>query len=155
MRLDYLTIFPDYLDALRLSLPGKAVEKGLLELHVHDLRSWTHDRHRTVDDTPYGGGAGMVLKPEPFGEALDELAVAVPRHRVVASLVPVIVRVDAAGAAREHGEDGDARRVAHVVKELAQRRRRAGAPRLLAVHIVERLVRQQQRAGDDGQYEPA
>ncbi len=75
MRLDYLTIFPDYLDALRLSLPGKAVEKGLLELHVHDLRSWTHDRHRTVDDTPYGGGAGMVLKPEPFGEALDELAV--------------------------------------------------------------------------------
>lgn len=75
MRLDYLTIFPGYLDALRLSLPGKAVEKGLLELHVHDLRSWTHDRHRTVDDTPYGGGAGMVLKPAPFGEALDDLAV--------------------------------------------------------------------------------
>jgi tRNA (guanine37-N1)-methyltransferase len=75
VRLDYLTIFPEYLDALRLSLPGKAVEKGLLELHVHDLRTWTHDRHRTVDDTPYGGGAGMVLKPEPFGAALDELAV--------------------------------------------------------------------------------
>jgi tRNA (guanine37-N1)-methyltransferase len=75
VRLDYLTIFPEYLDALRLSLPGKAVEKGLLELHVHDLRSWTRDRHRTVDDTPYGGGAGMVLKPEPFGAALDELAV--------------------------------------------------------------------------------
>ena len=75
MRLDYLTIFPEYLDALRLSLPGKAVGKGLLELHVHDLRTWTTDRHRTVDDTPYGGGAGMVLKPEPFGAALDELAV--------------------------------------------------------------------------------
>ena len=75
MRLDYLTIFPDYLAPLRLSLPGKAVEAGLLELHVHDLRAWAHDRHRTVDDTPYGGGAGMVLKPEPFGEALDELAV--------------------------------------------------------------------------------
>lgn len=75
MRLDYLTIFPEYLDALRLSLPGKAVDKGLLELHVHDLRTWTHDRHRTVDDTPYGGGAGMVLKPEPFGEALDDLVV--------------------------------------------------------------------------------
>ena len=75
MRLDYLTIFPDYLAPLRLSLPGKAVESGLLELHVHDLRQWTHDRHRTVDDTPYGGGAGMVMKPEPFGEAFDELAV--------------------------------------------------------------------------------
>ena len=75
MRLDYVTIFPEYLDALRLSLPGKAVGKGLLELHVHDLRTWTTDRHRTVDDTPYGGGAGMVLKPEPLGAALDELAV--------------------------------------------------------------------------------
>ena len=58
MRLDYLTIFPDYLAPLQLSLPGKAVESGLLEVHVHDLRDWTHDRHRTVDDTPYGGGAG-------------------------------------------------------------------------------------------------
>jgi tRNA (guanine37-N1)-methyltransferase len=75
MRLDYLTIFPDYLAPLRLSLPGKAVESGLLDLHVHDLRQWTHDRHHTVDDTPYGGGAGMVMKPEPFGEAFDELAI--------------------------------------------------------------------------------
>ena len=73
MRLDYLTIFPDYLAPLRLSLPGKAVESGLLEIHVHDLRDWTHDRHRTVDDTPYGGGAGMVMKPEPYGEAFDVL----------------------------------------------------------------------------------
>ncbi|MCR6031788.1 tRNA (guanosine(37)-N1)-methyltransferase TrmD [Nocardioides sp. zg-579] len=73
MRLDYLTIFPDYLAPLQLSLPGKAVASGLLDVHVHDLRRWTHDRHRTVDDTPYGGGAGMVLKPEPFGEAFDEL----------------------------------------------------------------------------------
>ena len=75
MRLDYLTIFPDYLDPLRLSLPGKAIESGLLEMHVHDLRTWAHDKHRTVDDTPYGGGAGMVMKPEPFGEAFDELAI--------------------------------------------------------------------------------
>lgn len=75
MRLDYLTIFPDYLAPLGLSLPGKAVESGLLEVHVHDLRQWTHDRHRTVDDTPYGGGAGMVMKPEPFGEAFAELGV--------------------------------------------------------------------------------
>ena len=57
-----------------LSLPGKARENGLLDLHVHDLRSWTTDKHRTVDDTPAGGGAGMVLKPEPWGEALDALA---------------------------------------------------------------------------------
>jgi tRNA (guanine37-N1)-methyltransferase len=73
MRIDVVTIFPDYLAPLGLSLPGKAREKGLLDLHVHDLRSWAHDRHRTVDDTPYGGGAGMVMKPEPWGEALDEV----------------------------------------------------------------------------------
>lgn len=75
MRLDYLTIFPDYLAPLRQSLTGKAADKGLVELHVHDLRSWTHDRHRTVDDAPFGGGAGMVLAPEPFGEAFDALAI--------------------------------------------------------------------------------
>ena len=71
MRIDVVSIFPDYLAPLGLSLPGKAQENGLLDLHVHDLRDWTHDRHRTVDDTPYGGGAGMVMKPEPWGEALD------------------------------------------------------------------------------------
>ena len=73
MRIDVVTIFPDYLAPLSLSLPGKAQEAGLLDVHVYDLRSWTHDRHRTVDDTPYGGGAGMVMKPEPWGEALDSL----------------------------------------------------------------------------------
>lgn len=75
MRLDYLTIFPGYLAPLELSLPGRAVASGLLELHVHDLRRWTHDRRRTVDDTPYGGGAGMVMRPEPWGEAFDELGI--------------------------------------------------------------------------------
>jgi len=74
MRLDVVSIFPDYLAPLELSLPGKARAKGLLEVRVHDLRAWTHDRHHTVDDTPYGGGAGMVMKPEPWGEALDEIA---------------------------------------------------------------------------------
>ena len=74
MRIDVVTIFPDYLAPLGLSLPGKAQESGLLDLRVHDLRDWTHDRHRTVDDTPYGGGPGMVMKPEPWGEALDAVA---------------------------------------------------------------------------------
>lgn len=73
MRIDVVTIFPGYLAPLELSLAGKARDKGLLDIRVHDLRQWTHDRHRTVDDTPYGGGAGMVMKPEPWGEALDEL----------------------------------------------------------------------------------
>jgi tRNA (guanine37-N1)-methyltransferase len=73
MRIDLVSIFPDYFAPLRLSLVGKAIDAGLLTLGVHDLRDWTHDRHRTVDDTPYGGGAGMVMKPEPWGEALDAL----------------------------------------------------------------------------------
>jgi tRNA (guanine37-N1)-methyltransferase len=73
LRLDVISIFPDYLAPLSLSLVGKAITSGLVGLGVHDLRDWTHDRHRTVDDTPYGGGAGMVMKPEPWGEALDEV----------------------------------------------------------------------------------
>ena len=73
MKLDIVSIFPDYLAPLELSLPGKARAKGLLDLTVHDLRDWTHDRHRTTDDSPYGGGAGMVMKPEPWGEAFDAL----------------------------------------------------------------------------------
>ena len=69
-----ISIFPAYLDGpLQVSLLGKAVERGLLDVHLHDLRSWTSDRHRTVDDTPYGGGAGMVMRPEPWGLALDEI----------------------------------------------------------------------------------
>ena len=71
MRIDVISIFPDYLAPLGLSLPGKAQASGLLDVRVHDLRDFAHDRHRTVDDTPYGGGAGMVMKPEPWGEALD------------------------------------------------------------------------------------
>jgi len=74
MRIDVISIFPDYLAPLELSLIGKAREAGLLDVDVHDLRAFTHDRHHTVDDTPYGGGAGMVMKPEPWGEALDSIA---------------------------------------------------------------------------------
>jgi tRNA (guanine37-N1)-methyltransferase len=73
MKIDIISIFVDYFQPLRLSLVGKAIEKGLVDLRVHDLRDWTSDRHRTVDDTPYGGGAGMVMRPEPWGLALDAL----------------------------------------------------------------------------------
>jgi len=73
VRLDVVTIFPEYLAALDLSLIGKARRAGLIDLAVHDLRDFTHDRHRTVDDTPAGGGAGMVMRPEPWGEALDHV----------------------------------------------------------------------------------
>jgi tRNA (guanine37-N1)-methyltransferase len=73
MRIEAVSIFPDYFQPLELSLLGKAQNAGLVSFAAHDLRTWTHDRHRTVDDTPYGGGAGMVMKPEPWGEAFDQL----------------------------------------------------------------------------------
>jgi tRNA (guanine37-N1)-methyltransferase len=73
MRIDIVTIFPSFFDVLDLSLLGKARQTGLIAVRTHDLRDSTHDRHRTVDDTPYGGGAGMVMKPEPWGEALDAI----------------------------------------------------------------------------------
>lgn len=79
MRFDVVSIFPEYLAPLELSLIGKARTEGLLELAVHDLRSYTVDRHRTVDDTPYGGGAGMVMKPEPWAMALTDIAGASPK----------------------------------------------------------------------------
>jgi tRNA (guanine37-N1)-methyltransferase len=74
MRLDVVTIFPDYLAPLHQSLIGKAIERGQVELGVHDLRQWTEDVHRTVDDTPYGGGPGMVMLAEPWGRAIDAIA---------------------------------------------------------------------------------
>ncbi|GAA4031064.1 tRNA (guanosine(37)-N1)-methyltransferase TrmD [Arthrobacter methylotrophus] len=74
MRIDVVSIFPEYLAPLELSLIGKARQDGLLEFNVHDLRTFTTDKHRTVDDTPYGGGAGMVMKPEPWAQALESIA---------------------------------------------------------------------------------
>jgi tRNA (guanine37-N1)-methyltransferase len=71
VRIDVVSIFPSFFDVLEVSLLGRARGNGILDIRVHDLRDFTHDRHRTVDDTPYGGGAGMVMKPEPWGEALD------------------------------------------------------------------------------------
>ena len=73
MRLDIITIFPEYFAPLNVSLIGKAVQRGDIAVDVHDLRAWTHDPHKTVDDTPFGGGPGMVMRPEPWGEALDEV----------------------------------------------------------------------------------
>jgi tRNA (guanine37-N1)-methyltransferase len=73
MRIDVVTIFPEYLDPLRQSLPGRAIDAGIVTLAVHDLRRWTHDVHRSVDDAPYGGGPGMVMKAPVWGEALDEI----------------------------------------------------------------------------------
>ncbi|GAA0916116.1 tRNA (guanosine(37)-N1)-methyltransferase TrmD [Virgisporangium aurantiacum] len=73
MKIDIVSIFPEYFGPLDLSLIGRARGAGLLRVDVHDLRQWTHDVHRTVDDTPYGGGPGMVMRPEPWGQALDAL----------------------------------------------------------------------------------
>lgn len=89
MRLDVVTIFPEYLEPLNVSLVGKARARGVLDVRVHDLRAWTHDRHHTVDDTPYGGGPGMVMKPEPWGAALDEiLADGAPEYGEPVLIVP-------------------------------------------------------------------
>ncbi|HSL36759.1 MAG TPA: tRNA (guanosine(37)-N1)-methyltransferase TrmD [Arthrobacter sp.] len=93
MRVDVVSIFPEYLAPLELSLIGKARQDGLLELNVHDLRDFTTDRHRTVDDTPYGGGAGMVMKPEPWAQALA--AVAADRRSDAAK--PVLIVPSPAG----------------------------------------------------------
>ncbi|MGW4062082.1 tRNA (guanosine(37)-N1)-methyltransferase TrmD [Amycolatopsis sp. NPDC004747] len=73
MRIDVVTIFPEYLDPLRAALLGRAIDRGLIEVGVHDLRDWTHDVHRAVDDAPYGGGPGMVMKPQIWGPALDDV----------------------------------------------------------------------------------
>jgi tRNA (guanine37-N1)-methyltransferase len=81
MRIDVVTIFPDYLAPVRLSLVGKAIDAGRVDLRVHDLRDFTHDRHNTVDDTPYGGGPGMVMSPVPWGEALDQIRSSDADHR--------------------------------------------------------------------------
>jgi tRNA (guanine37-N1)-methyltransferase len=73
VKIDIVTIFPSYFDSLELSLMGKAAEKKLVEFAIHNLRDATGDVHKSVDDTPFGGGAGMVMKPEPWGDTLDPL----------------------------------------------------------------------------------
>jgi tRNA (guanine37-N1)-methyltransferase len=83
VRIDVVTIFPGYLAPLREALLGRAVEQGLIDVRVHDLRRWTHDVHQAVDDAPYGGGPGMVMKPQVWGEALDEVLGGAPARLVV------------------------------------------------------------------------
>jgi tRNA (guanine37-N1)-methyltransferase len=83
LRIDVVTIFPEFFRVLELSLLGKAIERGLLDVRVHDLRTWTDDVHRTVDDAPYGGGPGMVMRPEPWGLALDEVIGDEPARLVI------------------------------------------------------------------------
>lgn len=102
MRIDIVTIFPEIcLAPLRESIIGRAQETGRVDLRAHDLRDWTHDRHRQVDDLPYGGGPGMVMKPEPFFEAVEALRT--PAARVIL-LTPQGKRFDQAAARRLSAE---------------------------------------------------
>jgi tRNA (guanine37-N1)-methyltransferase len=73
MRIDAITIFPEFFQVLDISLVGKARQQSVLDIHIHDLRQFTQDKHKSVDDTPFGGGAGMIMKPEPWGLALDSV----------------------------------------------------------------------------------
>ncbi len=83
VRIDVVTIFPGYLAPLQEALVGRALATGLLDLAVHDLRDWTHDVHQAVDDSPYGGGPGMVMRPQVWGEALDDVLGDGPARLVV------------------------------------------------------------------------
>jgi tRNA (guanine37-N1)-methyltransferase len=94
VRIDIVTIFPEFFSVLDVSLLGKARQNGLIDVAVHDLRDYAYDRHRSVDDTPYGGGAGMVMKPEPWGEALDGILYTAQAQGLAA---PVIVFPSPAG----------------------------------------------------------
>ena len=94
MRIDIVTIFPEFFSVLDVSLLGRARQSGIIDLGVHDLRDYAYDRHRTVDDTPYGGGAGMVMRPEPWGDAIDGILYASEGRSIVD---PVILFPSPAG----------------------------------------------------------
>ena len=83
MFIQVVTIFPEYLAPAREALLGRAIERNLISFTVHDLRAWAHDGHRSVDDSPYGGGPGMVMRPDVWGEALDEVLAGEPPPRLV------------------------------------------------------------------------
>ena len=154
MRIDVITIFPDYLAPLELSLAGKARAAGLLDIHAHDLRDFTRDKHRSVDDTPYGGGAGMVMRPEPWGEALDALA---PVEAVIVVPTPSgkpFVQADAGRLAqashlvfacgRYEGIDQrviDHASVSHTVEEISLGDFVLNGGEVAALAIIEAVVR--------------
>jgi tRNA (guanine37-N1)-methyltransferase len=98
MKADIVTIFPDFFRGpLEYGITRRAQEMGVAEIQVHDLREFTHDRHRTVDDRPFGGGEGMVLKPEPLFECLDSLAVAPREDRLVRRVKQSVILLSAQG----------------------------------------------------------
>jgi tRNA (guanine37-N1)-methyltransferase len=111
VRIDVVSIFPEYLAALDLSLIGKARQDGVLDIRVHDLRSFTTDRHRTVDDTPYGGGAGMVMKAEPWAQALEAVLAEAP----AAEPRPTLVVPSPAGAVFDQAMAHDLAELDHLV----------------------------------------
>ncbi|BAF54933.1 hypothetical protein cgR_1937 [Corynebacterium glutamicum R] len=110
LRLDVVTIFPEYLDPLRHALLGKAIEDGILEVGVHDLRNWATGGHKAVDDTPYGGGPGMVMKPEVWGPALDDVAAGRVSGAELDSASPHL-------KSARHDELGGVEKRAYVVEE--------------------------------------
>ena len=108
MRLDVITIFPEYLDPFRHALLGKAIEKNIIQVGVHNLRDWATDVHKSVDDTPYGGGPGMVMKPEVWGPALDDIAVGVADAPLLESAQPHLIKssdADVHGGGDQEGVD--------------------------------------------------
>jgi tRNA (guanine37-N1)-methyltransferase len=124
VRLDIITIFPEYFTPLRVSLIGKAVKRGDISVAVHDLRTWAHDPHRTVDDTPFGGGPGMVMRPEPWGDALDAVLGATRAGDQLAAGVDRPAG-DAAFMAGEPGPDGGGDRSGGVFRPDEEGRGRA------------------------------
>lgn len=154
MRIDVITIFPDYLTPLELSLAGKARAAGLLDIQSHDLRDYTRDKHRSVDDSPYGGGAGMVMRPEPWGAALDALA---PSDAVIVVPTPAgkpFVQADAARLAsashlvfacgRYEGIDQrvlDHAAATHTVEEISLGDFVLNGGEVAALAIIEAVVR--------------
>jgi tRNA (guanine37-N1)-methyltransferase len=107
MQIEAVSIFPDYFQPLELSLLGKAQDAGLVSFKAHDLRTWTHDRHKTVDDTPYGGGAGMVMKPDVWGLAFDDL--------IPAGSEPVVIFTTPAGVPFTQALAGELAAEQHII----------------------------------------
>src|SRR5690606_18018663 len=136
-----ISIFPEYFSPLDVSLIGKARARGILDIRLHQLRDWTHDVHRTVDDTPYGGGPGMVMKPEPWGEAIDAVIADVPEGvQNAQSAQHGQSAEDAQHAQDAEGAEGAARRESAGEDGAAGR---AAAPRLIVPTPSGRLFTQE------------